>query len=64
MIEEAEYTVCIFLTTTMTFSPMERNTALTGDDAMQNAFGLVPDELWEFLRSEGFMIGATAVKND
>lgn len=56
MIEEAEYVVRITLTTTIQFSPIERETPITQHDAIANAYGTVPDSVWDALEDEGWAI--------
>lgn len=63
MTEEAEYVVRITLTTTVGFSPIERDGRITKQDAIENAFGSVDygkPSLWDVLESEGFTIEAEA----
>jgi hypothetical protein len=55
-IEEAEYKVGFYMETVITFSPIKRETPLDEQDAIGNAYGTVPDEVWEQLRSEGWTI--------
>jgi hypothetical protein len=60
MIEEAEYVVRASLTTTITFSPIERPTPITQQDAIANAMGTMPDSLWHDLEDEGWTVEFTA----
>lgn len=60
MIEEAEYVVRITLTTTVQFSPIERESRITQHDAIANAFGSVTPEPWEELENAGFAIESSA----
>jgi len=66
MIEEAEYVVRITLTTTIGFSPIERDGPLTEKDAIGNAFATVTygedRTIWDVLESEGWTIEAQAEK--
>ena len=52
MIEEAEYVVTATLRVVIPFSPIERPTPLTKQDAIANAMGTVPDSVWEALEDE------------
>ena len=49
MIEEADYRVTATLSVVIKFSPIERETRLSKHDAIANAMGTVPDEVWEAL---------------
>jgi len=60
MIEEAEYRVVITLTNLIGFSPIERATRITQHDAIQNALGTMPDEVWKQLEGEGWTIESSA----
>jgi len=60
MVEEAEYTVRITLTVGISFAPMERETPLTRQDAIENAYGSLPDGWIEAAEAEGFSVEAEA----
>jgi hypothetical protein len=64
MIEEAEYTVRITLTTSVTFSPIERDGKITRQDAIDNAFGQLPDSVWAAMEDEGWGIEASAEREE
>lgn len=55
-IEEASYRVRFVIETVIDFSPIERDTPLSEDDAIGNAYGTVSDDVWEQLRGEGWSI--------
>jgi hypothetical protein len=61
-VEEAEYEVTIKLTNSIIFSPIERKTPLTKQDAIGNAYGTVPDSVWQALKDEGWTLEADATK--
>jgi hypothetical protein len=60
MIEEKEYVVRITLSTVVGFSPIERETPITTSDAIENAYGMLPDGYFKAAEDEGFTIEATA----
>lgn len=47
--EEADYTVTLTLriTTRIAFSPMERDSPITKSDAIENAIGLLPQDVFD-----------------
>lgn len=60
-VESAEYVVEARLTTTVTFSEMERPTRLTEADAIANARGTMPDGFFAALEAEGWAVEFVAV---
>ena len=56
MIEEKGYIVRATLTTSVEFSPIERPTPITKQDAINNAIGSVHADLWAELESQGWSI--------
>lgn len=64
MVEEAEYMVRATLTVCIPFSPIERETPLTRQDAIANAIGTMRDGFWDELESEGWTIEFAAEKDE
>ena len=60
MIEEAFYTVHVSLYTQVEFSPIERNSKITKDDAIENAKGQLPDGFFEKFEEEGWGVSFNA----
>lgn len=64
IIEDAKYMVRITLTTTIEFSPIDRDRVVTKQDAIENAFGTVDygtePTVWDILEGEGWNIEAEA----
>jgi len=56
MIEEKSYRVRVTLTTTMEFSPIERETPITKQDAIANAKGTMPDDWFLAAEDEGWNV--------
>lgn len=55
-VEEAEFVVRMTLTTTMVFSPIERDRPLTRQDAIDNAYGSLPEEWFKHIEGEGWSV--------
>jgi hypothetical protein len=56
MIEEADYIVRMTFTTTISFSPIERDTPLSKLDAVGNAQGTLPDDWFKRAEAEGWSV--------
>ena len=56
MIETAEFNVKVTFTTTVSFAPIERETKISHEDAIENARGQMPDEFWEMAENEGWEV--------
>lgn len=52
MIEEGEFKVTVTLTIVIAFSPIERPTPLTAQDAIDNARSTMSDDFWGALEDE------------
>jgi len=59
-IEEADFQVQAVLTISFGFSPIERDTPLTKEDAIANAYGTVSKDVWKALKDEGWSIEFSA----
>lgn len=64
MVEEANYIVRVTLTNTIGFSPIERDSPITKQDAISNAISTISEFVWEALDSEGWSVEFTAERQD